>query len=89
MVVSAETVAHAVKLRQNVQIKLSSSSSGSVLSPGQPVPSLTQHRHASDIAATRRPIVLVLLDRIVQILLDRIVQVLRFRYDSTGLSGVT
>ena len=53
---SAQTRVRAVTLRYKLQIKLSTSPSHSMLTPGQPVPALTLQHQAPGKVATRVPI---------------------------------
>ena len=49
---SAQTIVRAATLRKKLQIKLSTSSSHSILTPGRPVPALTLERQAPGGVAT-------------------------------------
>ena len=53
---SARTVVRAATLRQKLQIKLSTSPSHSILTPGRPVPVRTLRRQAPSREATGVPI---------------------------------
>ena len=53
---SAQTILRATTLRQKLQIKLSTSPSHSILTPGRPVPALTQQCQACGRVATGVPI---------------------------------
>ena len=53
---SAQTSLRAATLRQKLQIKLSTSLSHSILTPGQPAPALTLERQAPGRVATGVPI---------------------------------
>ena len=50
---SAQTIVHAATLRQKLQIKLSTSPSHSILTPGRTVPVLTLTHQAPGKVATR------------------------------------
>ena len=51
----AQTIVRAATLRQNLQIKLATSPSHSILTLGRPIPALTLYRQAPGRAATRVP----------------------------------
>ena len=53
---SAQISVRAATLRQKLQIKLSTSPSRSILTPGQPVPALTLYRQAPGRVVTGEPI---------------------------------
>ena len=53
---SAQTIVRAATLKQKLQIKLSTSPSHSILTPGRPVPALTLYRQTPGRVATGVPV---------------------------------